>query len=187
MLNKKNLYKKASSLIEVIIVLAIVSFTIIASMALVARTRLEIKNNEIQDKGNEVMLKALEALKAPTKVLISGNVNFSIPTTYYFSMQTDASGNYILKYQPPTFFTALPTDNETFNFNEVCKADNVFYMTDGGTFNYCQQVTIKPILRQGITRELYEVSTRIIYVTSSGSKSESLTSYRYEGFKKQTP
>lgn len=184
MLNKKRILKKASSLIEVIIVLAIVSFTIIASMALVAKTRLEIKNNELQDKGNEVMLKALEALKTPTKVLISGNVSLTGTGPYYFSLQTDTSGNYLLKYQPPGSFTSLPKRTGDFKFSEVCRADNVFYLSDGESYNYCQQVEISPIFKTGISRELYKVSTTIVYQTSNQDISESLTTYRYEGFKK---
>lgn len=180
MLNSK-LLKKGSSLIEVIIVLAIVSFTIIASMALVARTRLEIRNNEIQDNANGVLLKALEALKTPAKVVINGNPSLSGANAYYFSLKEDTAGRYILQYQAPGSFKSLPGESGTFDFNDVCTTDNPFYVSDG-SFTYCQQVTITPILRPGVIRELYEVGTRIIYTTSNENKSESLTSYRYANF-----
>jgi len=180
----KNKYKKAASLIEVIIVLAIVSFTIIASMALVARTRLEIKNNEIQDNANEVLLKALEALKSPSKVVLENSPSLTGVGPYFFSLKEDQNGNYLLKYQYPGQFTSLPKTDNTFEFNQICTSSNAFYLTNGQTFNYCQQVEISPIIRAGVTRELYKVSTTIIYQTSTESKSETLISYRYGSFAK---
>jgi type II secretory pathway pseudopilin PulG len=181
LMQNKNLRKKGSSLLEVIIVLVIVSFTIIASMALVARTRLEIRNNETEDKVNGVLIKALEALKAPTKVLISGNVNFSNTTTYFFSLKPSGSEAFILEYKRPGTFTALPK-NDNFNFSDVCRNDNAFFMTDDQNFRYCQQVEIKPV---DVAKKLYQVTTTIVYQTSNGSKSETLTSYRYDGFQIQ--
>ncbi len=184
MSQQNKVLKKASSLIEVIIVLAIVSFTIIASMALVAKTRLEIKNNELQDNANEVLLKALEALKSPSKVVLVNSPALTGAGPYYFALKEDQSGNYVLNYQYPGQFTSLPKTDNTFDFSQICRDTNVFYLTNGQNFTYCQQVEISPILRPGVTRELYKVSTTIIYQTSNEAKSETILSYRYGSFSK---
>ncbi len=182
-LNKK--HKKGSSLIEVIIVLAIVSFTIIASMALVARTRLEIKNNEIQDNANEILLKALEALKSPSKVVLTQDPSLTGVGPYYFSLKVEQDGTYVLEYKRAGSFTALPKTDGSFDFSKICTDQNPFHVTDGRSFNYCQMVEISPILKAGISRELYKVSTTIIYQTSNEAKSETLISYRYGSFTKK--
>jgi type II secretory pathway pseudopilin PulG len=199
--------KKAASLIEIIIVLAIVSFTIIASISLVARTRIEIRNNEIEDKANEVLLKALEALKAPTRVVIlndetlpqtsecrSGTGScFSGSGPYYFSLENVGSSQagtnvYVLRYQPTGTFDNWPEPGSDFDFTEVCStgSGNPFYIIDESEFSYCQQVAITPIRSVRVTSEAYKVDTTIIYSIGGESKLTTLTTYRYGGFQLQT-
>lgn len=188
-MQSKKYLKKASSLIEVIIVLAIVSFTIIAAMSLVARTRLEIKNNELQDTANELLLKALEGVKSPSKTVISGSPSLTGSNPYYFSLTQSVNGNYVLNYLGATGFTPLPRESGKYTFDSVCNANSPFYPRDLGdsTFKYCQQVAITvitPILRAVTAKELYKIETTIVYQISGETKSETLTTYRYDGFKK---
>lgn len=178
--NKKT--KKGASLVEVIIVLAIVSLTIVSSMSLVARTRIEIKNNEIEDKISDILLKAMEAMKKPGEVVLTGATTFTPGRGYYFSLKQDLTGVYSLELQ--RFASPLPTQSGTFQFSDVCTPNNPFYLTDSKNFNYCQQVEITQIQSAVIPNEqLYKITTTLIYGLSGQSKSETLVTYRYEGFK----
>lgn len=188
-----NKYKNGASLIEVIVVLAIVSFTIIASMALVARSRVEIRNNEIQDISNGLLLRIVEALKAPVKVEVVSQVNSPLTsivglTTYSFSVNptTRTVGNqtvteYKLNYLRPGTFTNLPRQSGTTTFNSICTSNNPFYLSQPG-LEYCLQVEINRVSTPNPAEELYRVSATIFYPTNEGAKTESLITYRYEGF-----
>lgn len=178
-----NSTKKGSSLIEVIIVLAIVSLTIISSMSLVARTRIEIKNNEIEDKASDFLLKALEALKTPDKVTLVGNPQLTEGRLYNFSLSKDVSGAYSLVLQPNA--TSLPVAGSEYEYSEICNSSSIFYLTDENSFNYCQQVSI--VKRQNRFNpknpNAYEIKTTLLYQINGESKSDSLVTYRYEDFK----
>ncbi len=110
---KKN--KKATSLLEVIVVLAIISLTIVSSVSLVAKTRIQIKNNELTDQINGQVVKALEILKSPSDILISNDTNLTgtdIP--YYFNLSNPTQGTYILQYQPnATPFPVISSSSNT--------------------------------------------------------------------------
>jgi len=160
MSQQNKVLKKASSLIEVIIVLAIVSFTIIASMALVAKTRLEIKNNELQDNANEVLLKALEALKSPSKVVLVNSPALTGAGPYYFALKEDQSGNYVLNYQYPGQFTSLPKTDNTFDIPYIVYSTDVVDLF-GRELN---PSTNAPISAAAKLRSGYDVRTKKVSV-----------------------
>lgn len=92
--------KKATSLVEIIIVLAIVSLTIVSSIALVAKSRITLRNNEVNDEITAAMVKILEAVKSPQALQISSDVSLqSADNPYYFTLSSNQQGVYYLKYQ----------------------------------------------------------------------------------------
>lgn len=184
MFNKSYNYKTGTSLVEVIIVLAIVSLTILASMGLIARTRVEIKNNELEDKSNSILLKVIENFKNPSNSILPSNLNLSTAGPFFFTYKPDVNGVFSLTYLTPgSYFAALPVEvTSGLKFSDVCSDRSPFYLIDQSNFAYCQQVVITPIRGQDITTEIYKIDTTLIYESSRGIGISNLTTYKYGGF-----
>ncbi len=161
---------KAASLMEVMVVLGIVSFTIVSSMSLVAKVSTTVKSNEIQDQANSLILKALEVFKNTKDVFVSQDVLTSATGgTYYFALKEGSTGAF-LQYDPTG-------DAQSLN---NCDANNVYFVANLN-FGPCLQVAITPI--NSVTGgKYYNVEVFIKYSISGKDITDSLKTYRYYGF-----
>jgi len=171
----KNL--KALSLLEVMVVLAIISMTMISAMTVVLRANAVIKSNEIQDTANDILLQAFELFKAPddVKVLQGGFAELSqygTSTTYSLGFENSVLRNGYLK-------KALTADNS-------CNNSSEFNIKPQGNLDrpypICLRVAITPIgsVATGATR--YNITLTLTYSLTTGDIQETYLLTRYDGF-----
>ena len=170
---KKN--KKALSLIEMLVVLVIISTTVITAFSLILRSNLDIKENEIADTTNSLMVSISEAIKSPGGVPISGFTLGSFNTGQEYAFKVAAQGNsFVLTYVPGT--PSLTTCDSNSQFKYPVSVD---------------QNTVRDVcVLVGITKtsndtNRFQVKTNTVYslVSSSGAPISSyLISYRYNTF-----
>jgi hypothetical protein len=172
--------KKATSLIEVVVVLAIISITIIASMTLVVKANVSIKNNELIDSANNILLEALEFSKSPGKARYKSpldilNLSAGLNNTYYFSYNKDSTGSF-LKYEIDGAAALTSFDD--------CVAYPV-YKINTVPFTLCLQVQIIP--RPLLTSKYYEINVAIAYDLNGRRVTDNLKTYRYNDFQQEIP
>jgi type II secretory pathway pseudopilin PulG len=97
---------KAVSLVEVLVVLAIVAATMVSAMRLSVTSLAQIKSNEIIDYATGIMLKAIEVAKSPNTVKILGEGTI---TEYDGSYSLQNSGNDVALYQQSDFVEPITT------------------------------------------------------------------------------
>lgn len=180
MMNFQNKAKlKGFSLLEVLIMLTIVSFTMIAAMAVVAKANISVKNNEKLDVVNNLMIKSIELLKTPSNVYLSANgYNLVINNSsdYYFALKETGTSKY-LEYN----INANPSNIGT------CNSSNFYYypiVVNGSTQNYeiCMQIRIRRTLNPVTNRNYYVTQTTVKYNLNGTDLTDSLITYRYENF-----
>jgi len=165
--------KNATSLVEVMVVLAIISVAIVAAISLVVKANTVIKSNEIEDQANSKLIEALEAVKAYDKVIIDNNawVN-STGVPAYFSLS-----------KPANSATAILT----YNFTEVSQLSPQTcqqpYLVTGLNFKMCLQVQVVP-RNNTFTggSNYYDVYVTVVYYVSGGPITRTLQTYRYQQF-----
>lgn len=189
---RKQKTKKATSLLEVIVVLAIISMTIVSSISLVARTRVQIKNNEITDQINGQVVKALEILKSPSDILVSNDANLTGAGPYFFTLSNPAPNKYLLQYQfqGATFPVITSEQSATGATNPNtnlpgCDNSSIFFVTGVLNFNYCQQVRIVPLTNIKTNQIYYQINVTLVYKNFINQNVyQTLSTYRYDNFKK---
>lgn len=171
-MNKQQTTKKALSLFEVIIVLAITSLTIVTSVGLLSRNVRMVKNNEMEDFMNGTLLKAVEALKSPNLVSISDANSVKTAGTKYFSITQGIDEIYYLELQQQG--SNLTVEN--------CTSSSVFYI-DSGSYPYCLQVVVTTLMDQ-TTIKSYRIKAAIVFTLDGNQKRISeVNLYRYADFK----
>lgn len=170
---KKN--KKALSLIEMLVVLVIISTTVITAFSLILRSNLEIKENEVADSTNSLMVSISEAIKSPGGVPISGFVPGTFTPDIEYAFKVTAQGNsYVLTYVAGSASLTTCDSNSQFKYPVSVDQNTVR--------DVCVLVGIK---KTSANANRFEVKTNTIYslVSSSGAPISSyLVSYRYSTF-----
>ncbi len=172
-LNYKNL--AATSLVEVLVVLAIVASTMIAATQLSVRALIDIKQNELLDYANSVMLKALEVAKSPADVNVT---HLAVAGSYTGSYSSSLlSGKPVLYQQSPTI-VAMGS----------CSTSSVYYTPLTGVTGItpplaCMQVQIQP--KTGLNSTYYEITVTITYRLSDQTVTDSIVGYRRNKFNEQ--
>ncbi len=174
---KKVKLTRGLSLLEVIVVLAIISMTMISAISVVLKANSVIKSNEIQDTANDLLLQSFELLKSPDKVkVLQGGFSelsqYGISTVYSINFDTSLNRNGYLKKasQPGT-----QCDNSSeFNVKLSAAIDRPYPI--------CIKITITPVgsVSTGITR--YDISILLFYSSSDRAIQDTYTLNRYEGF-----
>lgn len=166
--------KKALSLLEVIVVLAIISMTMISSMTVVLRANNLIKNNEVQDTANEILMQAFELLRSPEVVKVQQGYSrlgqAGVLTSY--SMEFDDTRKGYLNMVSSNFDANCSTGN-SYNVESLS--------TSNRPYAICLRINITPVAGpSGITR--YNVVLTLFYATSSGAIQDDYLLTRYDGF-----
>ena len=169
---------KGVSLIEVIVVLAIISLTIVSAMTVVIRANAIIKDNEIQDTANDIFLQAFELLRSPepVKVLQGGFTELSqggIKTVYTIEFENSISRKGYLK-------------KATNQNGETCALNSEFNIESLGNtdrpFPICLTVSVTPVSGSGGIITTYNIALELSYITTAGVVVENYQVTRYEKF-----
>jgi type II secretory pathway pseudopilin PulG len=188
MINLKNLKRyNALSLVEMLVVLLIVSTTVLSAFSLIIRSNLEIKENEIRDSINGVLVGINDVMSSNNEVSILNftPVVFTNEVTYGFSV------NSIMSADTESSLNYVGTGTEI----DSCSESSPYYFTQSFLLNsedvysdlqsMCLQVLITPLLT---TPRRYEVRTVVVYSFNNGNADpivNNLITYRYGDFEIQ--
>ncbi len=164
--------KKATSLAEVLIILAIISTTVIASTTLVVKALATIKNNEIEDTANGVMVKALEIAKSPADIYVSDTslVNTVNGQVYFFSIQNQ-NNQYTLRRESSTANSCDSQSPYITDLTQGSQAQNI---------NVCLVIEITP--QNTLDQSIYAITSKIVYQLEGETIINSVTGYRKDSF-----
>jgi len=174
--NKKSI--KGVSLVEVIVVLAIISLTIVSAMNVVIRANAIIKDNEIQDTANDIFLQAFELLRSPepVKVLQGGYAELSqAATTTVYTIEFEdsiARKGYLKK--------AADQSNRTCSIQNELNVESIGGVTR--SYPICLRISITPINGGSGTISTYLIAIELSYITTAGTVTENYQVTRYEKF-----
>lgn len=166
---------QASSLAEVLIVLGIISTTIIASTSLVINSLVTVRENEISDAANGLLVQTVEIIKSPSNIYVSDNIftSGSVGQTYYFRLKEGSNSS--------ASFLEYISGGSPIN---TCTASSPYYkslnLNNNTSVNSCLQIQIKPV--KANTKVNYEITALIVYNIRSDTQIRYLRAYRTESF-----
>jgi type II secretory pathway pseudopilin PulG len=174
--NKQKKFKVATSLVEVLVVLAIISTTLISVTLLVVRAMESIKKDEIADDATGNLIKALEIVKAPSAIKVDNLQSLAaLDNISKFSLES-ADGEYFLRYR----------SQDTLTLGN-CDGNSPYFLsrTLGGTIEdktvQCLELSIIP-RNMGGGKVYYEIDSTLVYKSLNEFKMTSLKAYRYGKF-----
>jgi hypothetical protein len=190
--NNKNL--RATSLVEVLVVMGIIATTIVGSMVLVASSLVTVRNNQAEDYVNGLMINALEIIKSPSNVFVNDDTFIQGGTAPAYFKLTHNGTNAVLER---TFDGSITDCNEQSQYlvtstlattGETRTSPTGEPGTPSNTTNdvplgnpvVCLQVQINP---QG-DRVTYEVIIKSIYKIQNDTFTSTVRSQRYETFQR---
>ncbi|MCA9379036.1 hypothetical protein KC640_01275 [Candidatus Dojkabacteria bacterium] len=175
-MNGKKLAKiPAFGLMEVMIVLAIVAATMVAAMQVSIQSLRVIKQNEIGDYANSVMVQALELAKSPSNVQVSAT-----------GQVTDFQGTYQLQINSAGGAVLWKVgDNVTPITNTGCTNASPYFVDISninpvGSPVVCLQLIVRNI--SGISGAAYEITSHLIYTLQNEQIERSIIGYRRNKF-----
>jgi prepilin-type N-terminal cleavage/methylation domain-containing protein len=168
--NKRKL--KGVSLVEVLVVLAIVAATMVSAMRLSVTSLAQVKNNEIIDYATGIMLKALEVAKSPNTIKITSEGNLA---DYDGSYSLQTSGNDVALYRRNDYVEQINS----------CDRDSAYYMSVdlGGAATppiVCMQLNVQE--KTGLSGQYYELEARMVYIIDNETTTKSVIGYRISDF-----
>lgn len=83
--------QKAFGLVEIIVALGIFGTAIVTTIALTVNSYLAVKNNELADLANSVMVRSMEYFKSPSGIEILKNRQTPTAPKAFFAVATDVS------------------------------------------------------------------------------------------------
>ncbi len=169
--------KKAATLTEVLIVLGIISTTLVASLALIVNSMIKIKQNEIQDTANGVMIKGLELAKSPKNIAISElprNGGSTEVNTFYRITSSSVGASVLLE----------KVEEGTSSLNQGCtstspyniKTSPVLSQLNAG-YDICLQLNIVYL-----SSNTYKITSQAVYTFLNRSQTSFITGVRYASF-----
>lgn len=168
--------KKATSLVEVLIILAIISTTIVASTTLAVNSQRAVLENQREDTANGVLVQALEVAKSPVDIKLGSQVDFLPLNTYSFRFTRDSrTGDLVLAEVPRQQLTTC-SEGSIFQVE-------TFFAQDEIEFPLCLAVEVEMIDPPGREAESYfEITTRVVYQQGDETRFFSLVGFRNEAF-----
>lgn len=165
----------AVGLVEVLIVLALVATTMVAATQVTVQSLIKIKEDEVNDYVNGLMVRALEAAKSPQILTINNDL----------TGLTDFEGSYTLLVpsegaDTPSFtqeaieLTPLPEGSCTTNSPYSVTIPNLGNFTPPPV---CLQVIVAEL--EGIdVNSIFQITVRSVYTLSSGPVVREVLGYR---------
>lgn len=166
------------SLFEVLIILIIVSVTSVTAMSLFITSTLRVREGEIKEMANGVVVKVLELMRSPTNVKISANID-QMPSSNFKSYKIVSSGN-------TTFLSFEPEASQITD----CDESSPFYFqseqvsqTEERKFLICVQLRIRRAF-ESVDRELFEAVITSAYGFPGSIKTDNFKTYRFYEFER---
>jgi hypothetical protein len=164
----------AVGLVEVLIVLALVATTMVAATQVTVQALIKIKEDEINDYVNGLMVRTLEAAKSPQTLTINNQLTGLDDFEGSYTLQVTDDGN------PPAFtqeaieLTPIPEGG--------CSISSPYSVTIPNLGNF----TPPPVCLQAIVAELegidvssiFQITVRAVYNLSSGPVEREVVGYR---------
>ncbi len=170
---------RSFSLVEVLVVLGLVATTMVAATQITVSALIKIKQNEIDDYVNGLMVKVLEAAKSPQPLTIDNGA----------SGLATFQGSYILVIPEAT--ATQPTVSPSFKQQSLtpdpiqpttCNSSSPNYVSIPNLGTYvppavCIQALVVQLTGINAT-PIYQITVRAVYNLSSGPVSRELLGYR---------
>lgn len=181
---------KATSLVEVLIVLAIIGSTIIGSMLLVSNSFVVVRQNQTEDYVNGLTVSAMEIVKSPSNVSVTDDtfVTTQNPTPVFFKLTRANGSSYLEKTNDSQITTCEASSQYIITQSVINQAGQG---TQGGTTNpqpnVCVQVKIVPVSGSVITNGIqsyYQITVISVYNQDNRPIVVTFQSNRYEAFNK---
>lgn len=177
--NKRKL--PAIGLLEILIVLAIVSVTMVGAFQISLQGLRVVKNNEVADYANTLMLQALEIAKNPADVKVSSN-----------STITNFNGSYRLqRLADNTAVMWLVTTSLTPASGSTCSKNSTYYLdisNSGATTSpsiICLQLRVQQQQNLGIN--VYQITSRVMYSLNGQVIEQEVVGFRRNAFQYKAP
>lgn len=159
----------ATGLVEVITVLAIMAFTMVAIVGVTVRGMRQVKKNEVEDRAVGIQIRSLEYAKSPASLNIPPMENGDI---LYFSVDTSSG------IQLSSVAGATIIDETNCDINSP-------YHVDLGTGNkdmICNQIIVEAKLNPSTSTLFYEIKSRLVFRALEDFEIRELLAYRSENF-----
>lgn len=168
--------KKALSLVEMLVVLLIMSTTILTALGLTLRSGLEIKENEVRDTVNGIIININESMKSPGSITLNNftPAQFVAGVDYGFRVNSNGATYELTYVQGSTNLTS-------------CDAQSAYKYTVSISQSTIQDVCILVKIRrlEGTVPSVYEITTSSLYTYNqpgASPVSSYLVTYRYDEF-----
>lgn len=185
-MNKPSTKKlSALGLVEVLVVLAIVGLTMVGSMQLTTGAFRSIRENEITDMANGIMVQSLEIIKSPQPILILDELGTELRANFGGSFAID------LLSSPPSLKRVGSVSSQP-ELITSCAPESSFFATrvleqqqqqDGreglAIPDVCLQVTLQPISGNP---DALQVTSRVVYNSRQGTTVNTLYGFRSAAF-----
>ncbi|MEO6728543.1 MAG: hypothetical protein ABIM99_01340 [Candidatus Dojkabacteria bacterium] len=188
---------RATSLVEVLIVLAIISSTILGSMLLVSNSFVVVRQNQTEDYVNGLAVNAMEIVKSPSNIFVTDD-SFTVtqnPTPVFFKLTRINGAAYLQKTQDTQISTCEVGSQYIIESTIIAdprnpnNAEAGTTATPSTTPNVCVQVKIVPVAGSIITNGIqsyYQMTVIAVYNQDNKPVIVTFQSNRYEQFKKVT-
>lgn len=169
--------KTAASLVEVLVVLAIIAVSMVFVAEMNVRALLIIRDNEIADTANGLLIKVLELAKSPTDVP-AVDINGSPVSVFegLYSVDNVATVN--------SEAAVLIKQAVTGEGITTCTPDSAYwvdlsdYAAEVPSGEICMQVMVSEVAREISEQTVFLLEVKTVYNLSDGTYSNSLTGYR---------
>lgn len=156
---------KAIGLFEIIIALGIISTTIIVSISSLLGTAEGMRQNEIGESSNFILLKSIELARSPSEITVIGEVGLA---DYYAIENLDGQA------------FRLRGVNQT---NTNCDQESIFLasniLENPSNHPICLRISITPIIDAISNKEVYIFNSEVFYSYKSENISQSASAIRY--------
>jgi type II secretory pathway pseudopilin PulG len=162
-------YLPALSLVEVLVVLGLVSVSMVGIAGINVRSQIAVKDNELIDAANGIMLQALELAKSPTQLKISSTDN-----------TTNINGTYAIDKTQPDTLLERPSSDAILTSTSTCNTASPYFVSVSSTNPplICLQITFERKQRPLVNDNYYEVTSRVLFKLSRGPVLNQLVAYR---------
>jgi type II secretory pathway pseudopilin PulG len=166
--------QKAFGLVEIIISLAVFGTAIIATMSLTVRSYVTVKNNELGDLANSIMISSSEYFKSPNAKTILPAAGTS--GSFYFNLTSPININPGTQTVTNLSFNRQTQTSQKINTCDSGSAYKVAFTNTTGlpnNFILCNQVIIQPQADGS-----YMILSEVVFNTSKGLDQSELIGYR---------
>lgn len=167
---------KAVSLIEVLAVLVLTGFLLVATARMTSNLIIQLRNNELEEYANGLLVQAFEAAKSPNNLTV--NAAHQASGTAYRIEFLPAGGARLTR---EVSFLSAPDINS-------CSLASPYFINSATITGYpgpipvCIQIVIRTLNNPYTNTGYFVFSTRVVYTTPTKTDIFNLSSVRYAGF-----